>query len=87
MNLARVLFCVSILLTFPLECFVSREVTLNYIQGFVSVANLYPSMAFITQIIKTQIKRFYSHELVEYDKNVDPRNKEDSEDKVIIALM
>lgn len=26
MNLARVLFCVSILLTFPLECFVSREV-------------------------------------------------------------
>lgn len=44
-------------------------------------------MAFITQIIKTQIKRFYSHEIVEYDKNVDPRNKEDSEDKVIIALM
>lgn len=26
MNLARVLFCVSILLTFPLECFVVREV-------------------------------------------------------------
>lgn len=44
-------------------------------------------MPFITQIIKTQIKRFYSHEIVEYDKNVDPRNKEDSEDKVIITLM
>jgi hypothetical protein len=26
MNLARVLFCVSILLTYPLECFVAREV-------------------------------------------------------------
>lgn len=37
----------------------------------------------IVQIIKTQIKRFYSHELVEYDKNVDPRQREDSEDKVI----
>lgn len=36
----------------------------------------------IVQIIKTQIKRFYSHELVEYDKNVDPRKREDSEDKV-----
>lgn len=35
------------------------------------------------QIIKTQIKRFYSHEVVEYDKNVDPRHREDSEDKVI----
>lgn len=42
-------------------------------------------MLHLTQIIKTQIKRFYSHELVEYDKNVDPRNKEDSEDKVIFA--
>lgn len=39
-------------------------------------------MAFTTQIIKTQIKRFYSHELVEYDKNADPRSREDSEDKV-----
>ncbi|CRL06852.1 CLUMA_CG019497, isoform A [Clunio marinus] len=63
MNLARVLFCVSILLTFPLECFVSRE------------------------IIKTQIKRFYSHELVEYDKNADPRSREDSEDKDLIVTL
>lgn len=44
----------------------------------------YASTVFITQIIKTQIKRFYSHEVVEYDKNVDPRSREDSEDKVII---
>lgn len=87
MNLARVLFCVSILLTFPLECFVSREVTFNIIQEGAFVAKINASMAFTTQIIKTQIKRFYSHEIVEYDKNVDPRNKEDSEDKVIIALM
>lgn len=90
MNLARVLFCVSILLTFPLECFVSREVrenlralkkapkvsfNFNFILPFLTL----PS---IVQIIKTQIKRFYSHELVEYDKNVDPRKREDSEDKV-----
>lgn len=34
MNIARVLFCISILLTYPLECFVAREViklsTFNY---------------------------------------------------------
>lgn len=29
MNFARVLFSVSILLTFPIECFVSREVNCN----------------------------------------------------------
>lgn len=80
MNLARVLFCVSILLTFPLECFVSREVMYNYCQAAVLVAGI---NSFVLQIIKTQIKRFYSHELVEYDKNVDPRAKEDSDDKVI----
>lgn len=39
---------------------------------------------FMSQIIKTQIKRFYSHEIVEYDKNADPRCKEDSEDKVVL---
>lgn len=34
MNFSRVLFSISILLTFPIECFVSREVrTLSYMQG------------------------------------------------------
>lgn len=31
------------------------------------------------QIIRTQIKRFYSHELVEYDKNVDPKEAKDDD--------
>lgn len=48
MNFSRVLFSVSILLTFPIECFVSRE------------------------IVRTQIKRFYSQEVVEYDTDKDP---------------
>ncbi|KAL7046932.1 hypothetical protein ACKWTF_002749 [Chironomus riparius] len=63
MNLARVLFCVSILLTFPLECFVARE------------------------IIRTQIKRFYSHELVEYDKNVDPKEAKDEDGNNLIITL
>lgn len=91
MNLARVLFCVSILLTFPLECFVSREVScLSFLISHLILAS--PSffmlqlnnfsIFILSQIIKTQIKRFYSHEIVEYDRNVDPRKREDSEDKV-----
>lgn len=41
MNFARVLFCVSILLTFPLECFVAREVsTLIRRENFVEWAEL-----------------------------------------------
>jgi len=40
------------------------------------------------QIIKTQIKRFYSHEFVEYDKNADPKEEagEDSDNTVLITL-
>ncbi|XP_029725724.1 putative sodium-coupled neutral amino acid transporter 11 [Aedes albopictus] len=56
MNFARVLFSISILLTFPIECFVSRE------------------------IVRTQIKRFYSHEVVEYDTDKDPSHATGAEE-------
>ncbi|XP_055619866.1 putative sodium-coupled neutral amino acid transporter 11 [Toxorhynchites rutilus septentrionalis] len=56
MNFSRVLFSISILLTFPIECFVSRE------------------------IVRTQIKRFYSQEVVEYDTDKDPSNVTGSEE-------
>lgn len=39
MNFARVLFSVSILLTFPIECFVSREVS----HGIFDLPNEYDS--------------------------------------------
>uniref|UniRef100_A0A8W7P3J9 Putative sodium-coupled neutral amino acid transporter 11 n=1 Tax=Anopheles coluzzii TaxID=1518534 RepID=A0A8W7P3J9_ANOCL len=66
MNFARVLFSVSILLTFPIECFVSRE------------------------IVRTQIKRFYSHEVVEYDTDKDPSHvtgEEDDRKSMITTLV
>ncbi|XP_058465697.1 putative sodium-coupled neutral amino acid transporter 11 [Malaya genurostris] len=56
MNFSRVLFSVSILLTFPIECFVSRE------------------------IVRTQIKRFYSSEVMEYDADKDPTHETGSDD-------
>ena len=33
MNVMRLLFCFVVLLTFPMECFVSREVVENIIWG------------------------------------------------------
>ncbi|XP_055611260.1 putative sodium-coupled neutral amino acid transporter 11 isoform X2 [Uranotaenia lowii] len=57
MNFARVLFSISILLTFPIECFVSRE------------------------IVRTQIKRFYSQEVVvQYDADKDPAHATGSDE-------
>jgi hypothetical protein len=141
MNFARVLFCVSILLTFPLECFVAREVSISNLQDVrlgvgenyeiscigcctqcvIGVmlrqlfSKIFPlSLAHIMKfhpinllllllllfhfdysfyvhsymhthtqkIIRTQIKRFYSHELVEYDKNVDPKDANNDDDGV-----
>ncbi|XP_055530400.1 putative sodium-coupled neutral amino acid transporter 11 [Wyeomyia smithii] len=61
MNFARVLFSISILLTFPIECFVSRE------------------------IVRTQIKRFYSSEVVEYDTDKDPSHATGEEDQKSVA--
>uniref|UniRef100_A0A182MNF3 Putative sodium-coupled neutral amino acid transporter 11 n=1 Tax=Anopheles culicifacies TaxID=139723 RepID=A0A182MNF3_9DIPT len=66
MNFARVLFSISILLTFPIECFVSRE------------------------IVRTQIKRFYSQEVVEYDTDKDPSHvtgEEDDRKSMITTLV
>lgn len=65
MNFSRVLFSVSILLTFPIECFVSRE------------------------IVRTQIKRFYSQEVVEYDTDKDPSNVtgSDEDEKSVVTTL
>ncbi|XP_058834141.1 putative sodium-coupled neutral amino acid transporter 11 [Topomyia yanbarensis] len=66
MNFSRVLFSVSILLTFPIECFVSRE------------------------IVRTQIKRFYSREVVEYDADKDPTHEtgnDDDQKSVVTTLV
>ncbi|XP_035914226.1 putative sodium-coupled neutral amino acid transporter 11 [Anopheles stephensi] len=66
MNFARVLFSISILLTFPIECFVSRE------------------------IVRTQIKRFYSQEVIEYDTDKDPSHvtgEEDDRKSMITTLV
>ncbi|XP_050091910.1 putative sodium-coupled neutral amino acid transporter 11 [Anopheles aquasalis] len=66
MNFARVLFSISILLTFPIECFVSRE------------------------IVRTQVRRFYSHEAVEYDTDADPSHvtgEEDDRQSMITTLL
>ncbi|XP_058066863.1 putative sodium-coupled neutral amino acid transporter 11 [Anopheles bellator] len=66
MNFARVLFSVSILLTFPIECFVSRE------------------------IVRTQLKRFYSHEVIEYDTDKDPSHvtgEDDDRQSMVTTLV
>ncbi|XP_059614175.1 putative sodium-coupled neutral amino acid transporter 11 [Phlebotomus argentipes] len=64
MNFCRVLFSFSILLTFPFECFVSRE------------------------IVKTQLQRFVSSELPALDKEKDPSQQTEDNDRhtVIITL-
>lgn len=40
------------------------------------------SFNFPCQILRTQIKRFFSHELVEYDKNVNPKEPSQEDDGV-----
>ncbi|GAB0089946.1 putative sodium-coupled neutral amino acid transporter 11 [Sergentomyia squamirostris] len=64
MNFCRVLFSFSILLTFPFECFVSRE------------------------IVKQQLQRFVSSEPLELDKEKDPAQQTEDNDRqsVIITL-
>uniref|UniRef100_A0A1B0CDE8 Putative sodium-coupled neutral amino acid transporter 11 n=1 Tax=Lutzomyia longipalpis TaxID=7200 RepID=A0A1B0CDE8_LUTLO len=64
MNFCRVLFSFSILLTFPFECFVSRE------------------------IVKTQLQRFITSELPELDKEKDPSQQTEDNDRhsMIITL-
>uniref|UniRef100_A0A6B2EG43 Putative sodium-coupled neutral amino acid transporter 11 n=1 Tax=Phlebotomus kandelakii TaxID=1109342 RepID=A0A6B2EG43_9DIPT len=64
MNFCRVLFSFSILLTFPFECFVSRE------------------------IVKTQLQRFVTSELPDMDKEKDPSQQTEDNDRhtVIITL-
>jgi sodium-coupled neutral amino acid transporter 11 len=42
-----------------------------------------------SQIVRTQIKRFYSNDFVEYEKDSDPQHEtgDDSENTVIITLI
>lgn len=62
MNFSRVLFSISIILTFPIECFVSRE------------------------IIRTQIERFKSPDMVEYDKERDPSHETGDDGKPSVGI-
>lgn len=91
MNLARVFFSVSILLTFPIECFVSREVSYLYIlfNEHDYYLNLYAHcrriLSFsIVQIVKNQIHRYKSGSPAEYEKEMDP-SQELGEDNDVLS--
>lgn len=70
MNFSRVLFSISILLTFPIECFVSREVNMKRQW---KQYHYYSFIAFISkQIVKNQIHRYQATGPVECEKELDP---------------
>lgn len=84
MNLARVFFSVSILLTFPIECFVSREVKYSYLYEsiFMLFVSNFHSEWF--QIVKNQIHRYKSGSPAEYEKEMDP-SQELGEDNDVLS--
>lgn len=73
MNFSRVLFSISILLTFPIECFVSREVSpLHCNPPNPIYYSLKPEISIHSQIVKCQWHRYKTHAPIEVNKECDP---------------
>lgn len=74
MNFSRVLFSISILLTFPIECFVSREVNILFVHCSLRSHPTLNHFSFSRreQIVKNQIHRYQSTGPVECEKESDP---------------
>lgn len=67
MNLARILFSISILLTFPIECFASREVSMME-----SIYNIkHNQIPTASQIVKTIYHRYILKEQFEFTQEKD----------------